>query len=91
MGVTALIFGIISIVLSFLSGLGIPGIVVFVLGPAGIVLGALGMKTPQKTIATAGLVLSIVALVIGGILFATCGCAVINACNEVVEQLNQLP
>lgn len=81
MAVGSLVLGIISLVFAivpFLNALGIgiiPGLI-------GIVLGALGRKDPaKKGMATAGLVCSIIGLVLCILLFVACGgCAACSAC-----------
>lgn len=63
MGVASLVLGIIAILLSFIPVLGLPGAII--LGILAVIFGALGRRDKaQKTMATSGLVLAIVALVI---------------------------
>ena len=70
MGVAALVLGIIAVVFGFL-GLGFP--VGTICALVGIVLGALGRRDPEKAgIATAGLVCSIIGLVLSLLLFIAC-------------------
>ena len=74
MGVASLVIGIIALVISiFLAGFNWFGVI---LGIIGIILGALGRKNPaKKGVATAGLVLSIIAVALGVILWLACaGC-----------------
>lgn len=74
MGVASLVFGIIGIVLCWIPVVNWLGILLCV---AGIVLGALGRKNPaKKGVATAGLVCSIIGLVLGVIFFFACGGAI---------------
>ena len=74
MAVASLVLGIVSIVFSF-----IPAVDLFggILGIVGIVLGALGRKSPDKKgMATAGLVCSIIGTVLCLIFYIACvGCA----------------
>ena len=76
MGVAALVIGIISLIISiFFAGLNWLGVI---LGIIGIILGAMGRKDPaKKGVATAGLVLSIIAVALGIILWITCAAVVI--------------
>ncbi len=75
MGVCSLVLGIIAIVCSFfLPGLNWLGAV---LGIIGIIFGALGRKNVEKKgLATAGLVLSIIATVLGLITWIACAACV---------------
>ncbi|MGP1348829.1 MAG: hypothetical protein ACTTK0_04215 [Stomatobaculum sp.] len=69
MGIASLVLGIISI-LANLFGQGQFGMIFAIIG---IVLGALGRKNPsQSGIATAGLVCSIVGLIMGLLVFIAC-------------------
>lgn len=82
MSVVSLIFGIVSLVLCWFPGINWIALVLSILG---IVFGAIGMSKAKKAgkgagAATAGLVLSIIATVFGGIFFFACGgCAVCAA------------
>lgn len=80
MGVASLVLGIISLVLCFIPGTSLAGIILSLLG---VILGALGMKNPDKKgVATGGLVCSIIALVLCGIWFFACGgLAMCSACS----------
>ena len=72
MGIASLICGVITLVMAVFSasGLGALGII---LGLVGIIFGALGRKDPeQKSMATAGLIVSIVGLLINAVLFVAC-------------------
>ena len=75
MGVCSLILGIVAVVCSFfLPGLNWLGAV---LGVVGIIFGALGRKNAEKKgVATAGLVLSIIATVLGLITWLACAAVV---------------
>ena len=69
MAIASLVLGIISLVLSF-CGLGIISVFTAIVG---IVLGALGRKDLEKKgMATAGLVCSIIALVLGIVMWVAC-------------------
>ena len=73
MAIASLILGIISLVLSFF-GLGIISVFTAIVG---IILGVLGRKDPEKKgMATAGLVCSIIALVLGIIMWIACAAVV---------------
>ena len=73
MAIASLILGIISLILSFF-GLGIISVFTAIVG---IILGVLGRKDPEKKgMATAGLVCSIIALVLGIIMWIACAAVV---------------
>ena len=73
MAIASLILGIISLILSFF-GLGIISVFTAIIG---IILGVLGRKDPEKKgMATAGLVCSIIALVLGVIMWIACAAVV---------------
>lgn len=70
MGVASLILGIISVVLAlFFSGF---GWLASILGLVGVILGAVARKKAKTGVATAGLVLSIIGLVLGLLLYIAC-------------------
>lgn len=70
MGVASLILGIISVILAlFFSGF---GWLASILGLIGIILGAVARKNAKSGVATAGLVLSIIGLVLGLLLYIAC-------------------
>ena len=72
MAVASLVLGIVGLVLSLVTTW--PGAI---LGIIGIILGALGRKDPaKKGMATAGLVLSILAVVLGLIFWVACAACV---------------
>ena len=73
MGIASLVLGIIALVIVVLPLL--PDVVGIVLGLAGIVLGAIGKKKDAKN-ATAGLVLSIIATIVGVIFYIACAACV---------------
>ena len=76
MGVAALDLGIISIIIGifFAGALGWAGAILAIIG---IVLGALGKKNPEsKGIATAGMVCSIIGLILCLLLYIACAACV---------------
>ncbi len=76
MGIASLVLGIIALLIGIFSSglLGWLGAIVAVIG---IVLGALGRKNPEgKGIATAGLVCSIIGLILSLILYIACAACV---------------
>lgn len=76
MGVASLVLGIISLLFGLFSG-GLLGWVGAILAIVGIILGALGRKNPEKKgLATAGLVCSIIGLVLCLILYIACAACV---------------
>ncbi len=69
MGIAALVLGIVSLLLSLFGG-GVLGVISSIVG---IILGILGRKDEkQKGMATAGLVCSIIALILGLIVWIAC-------------------
>ena len=80
MAIASLVLGIISLVLSFF-GLGMISVFTVIIG---IILGVLGRKDPEtKGMATAGLVCSIIALVIGVIMWIACAAVVGGAASLI--------
>lgn len=76
MGVASLVLGIISLLFGIFSG-GLLGWVGAIIAIVGIILGALGKKnTEKKGLATAGLVCSIIGLVLCLILYIACAACV---------------
>ena len=76
MGVASLVLGIIALLIGIFSSglLGWLGAIVAIIG---IVLGALGRKNPEaKGLATAGLVCSIIGLILCLILYIACAACV---------------
>ena len=82
MAVASLVLGIVALVFAF-----IPGInwIAWIAGVVGIVLGVLGRKKQpeKKGMATAGLVMSIIAVALGIIMYIAC-VACVNAAVEAV-------
>lgn len=73
MAVASLVLGICALVLSFF-GLGFVSVI---LGIVGIILGALGRKNVEKKgMATAGVVMSIIAVALGLIFWIACAACV---------------
>ncbi len=86
MAVGALVLGIISLLCWFVSSLFIPGIIGIILGIVGIVLAVLAKKKQPSGMATAGLVLCIIGLILNGIgviacaaCFGASGCAALSS------------
>lgn len=72
MGVASLVLGIIAVIIGLFSG-GSLGWLGAILAIIGVILGALGRKNPEnKGLATAGLVLSIIGLVLCLLLYIAC-------------------
>lgn len=72
MAVAALVLGILSIVCGVVSGSGL-GLVGVIMAIVGIILGAQARKDPQKNgMATAGLVCSIIGLLLNIVVFIAC-------------------
>jgi heme/copper-type cytochrome/quinol oxidase subunit 1 len=74
MGIAALVLGIVSIVFCFTGGL---AFIAPILGVVGIVLGVIARKNAKTTkeptgAATAGLVMSIIGVVLGAIIWIAC-------------------
>ena len=85
MAVASLVLGIVALVFAF-----IPGIswIAWIAGVVGIVLGALGRKKEpeKKGMATAGMVMSIVAVALGTIIFIACAAACTAIGNAIAEE-----
>lgn len=82
MAIAALVLGIISIILGLFLG-GILGWLCLIVSIAGIILGAMGRNDEQqKSLATAGLVMSIVGMALGVVEMVVC-----SALNEVFEDI----
>ncbi len=72
MGVASLVLGIIAVMIGLFSG-GSLGWFGAILAIIGIILGAVGKKNPEKNgLATAGLVLSIIGLILCLLLYIAC-------------------
>ena len=84
MVIASLVLGIVGVVFSFI-GLYLPAAII---GVVGIILGALGRKrTPEKKgMATAGLVLSIIAVALALITYIAC-MACVSAANSAINSL----
>jgi hypothetical protein len=84
MGVAALVLGILAVFLAFFGGIG--GVV---LGIAAVLLGVLGRRVAEREglptgSATGGLVTGIIAIVLGGLVFAAC-LKCVGGCAEVAR------
>lgn len=76
MGVASLVLGIISILIGLFSA-GALGWLGAILAILGIILGAVGKKNPEKSgLATAGMVCSIIGLILCLILYIACAACV---------------
>lgn len=76
MGVASLVLGIISLVIGVFSA-GVFGWAGAIMAVVGVILGALGRRNPEKSgVATAGLVCSIIGLVLCLILYVACAACV---------------
>lgn len=76
MGIASLVLGILSLVIGIFSS-GLLGWLGAIFAVIGIILGALGRKDPEKKgIATAGMVCSIIGLVLCLILYIACAACV---------------
>ena len=76
MGVASLVLGIISLLIAIFT-VGVYGWVAGIIGIIGIILGALGRKNEKgRGLATAGLVCSIIGLVLCLILYIACAACV---------------
>lgn len=72
MGIASLVLGIISILIAIFT-VGVYGWVAAIIGIIGIILGTLGRKdAAKKGLATAGLVCSIIGVVLGLIFYIAC-------------------
>lgn len=78
--VASLVLGIIGVVLGFLGLWGWTGAI---LGIIGLILGVLGRKENPTGMATAGIVLSIIAVALGLIMTIACYACVVAASNAV--------
>lgn len=83
MAVASLVLGIVALVMGFIPGVGLVGIIVAIIA---VILGALGRRDPEKKgLATGGLVCGIIALALSLIVYFACGgaalCAALNASN----------
>lgn len=78
MAVASLVLGIIGLVIDLLTA-GAFGFVGAILGIVGTILGAIAKKNQPSGMATAGLVLSILALVFGVALYVACAMCISSA------------
>lgn len=69
MAVASMVLGIVSIVFSFIGGLNFVGLVV---GIVGLVLGILAKKKAPSGMATAGIVCSIIGIVLTALVLIAC-------------------
>ncbi len=84
MAVASLILGIFGMILGvFCSAIPVVNWIGIIMAIAGVILGALGKKNPEKAgLATAGLVISIIALALGLLFTLICGSVACVACIE---------
>ena len=76
MGVASLVLGILSLVIGVFSS-GVLGWLGAIMAVVGIVLGAMGRKNPEKKgLATAGMVCSIIGLILCLLLYIACAACV---------------
>ena len=76
MAVASMVLGIVSIVFSFIGGLNLLGLVV---GIVGLVLGILAKKKAPSGMATAGIVCSIIGIVLTALVLVACAACLGNA------------
>jgi len=76
MAVASMVLGIVSIVFSFIGGLNFVGLVV---GIVGLVLGILAKKKAPSGMATAGIVCSIIGIVLTALVLVACAACLGNA------------
>ena len=73
MAVASLVLGIVALVFSFI-GLGFISVII---GIVGIILGAIGRNNPEKRgMATAGIVMSIIAVALGLLFWIACAACI---------------
>lgn len=98
LAIVGLILTILGLILSFLSILPFVSIIALVLAVAGLILAVVGGKklranNLKKGVATAGLVIGILAVVFSGIGFVTCGacqiCVVANG-NDIQDVVDYI-
>ena len=76
MGIASLVLGIIAIIIGIVSA-GLFGWLGAIIAIVGIILGAIGRKNPEKSgLATAGLVCSIIGLILCLIFYLACAACV---------------
>ncbi len=89
MAIASLVLGIVGLVFTLLSA-GFLGLVGVICGIVGVILGAMARNQGQGNMAVAGLVLSIIALALGGVTFIACGCPACMAACAIADAANQL-
>lgn len=76
MAVASMVLGIVSVVFSFIGGLNLVGLIV---GIVGLVLGILAKKKAPSGMATAGIVLSIIGIILTAVVLIACAACFGNA------------
>ncbi len=71
-----LVLGIFGLLMSFWASVLVPAIVGIIVGIVGVILGVAARKEQPSGMATAGLVLSIVALVLNVVFLVACACII---------------
>lgn len=74
--IAALVLGIFGIFMSFWSAAVIPAIIGIIVSIVGLILGVTARKEQPSGMATAGLVLSIIALVLNVVFLIACVCTI---------------
>ena len=77
LGIFGMIFGVFCSAIPVINWIGV------IMAIAGVVLGAIGKKNPEKAgLATAGMIISIIALALGLMFTLICGSVACLACVE---------